>query len=63
VIPDFAEMYGIEATPELVRELRAARPTGIQLHRRNIETPDQVRELTASLRSELGGALEFAVRH
>jgi hypothetical protein len=63
MIPDFAEMYGIESTPELVRELRLARPTGIQLHRRNVETPDQVRELTASLRSELGGALEFAVRH
>jgi hypothetical protein len=56
-------MYGIEPTPELVKELRAARPTGIQLHRRNIETPDQVKELTESLRSELGGALEFAVRH
>jgi len=63
VIPDFAEMFGIEATPELVQELRAARPTGIQLHRRNIETPDQVRELTSSLRAELGRALEFAVRH
>jgi hypothetical protein len=63
VIPDFAEMYGIEATPELVKELRAARPTGIQLHRRNIDSPDQVRELTSSLRRELGGALEFAVRH
>lgn len=63
MIPDFAEMYGIESTPELLKELRAARPTGIQLQRRNIETPDQVRELTASLRSELGGVLEFAVRH
>lgn len=63
MIPDFAEMYGIEATPELVKELRVARPTGIQLHRRNIETPGQVRELTTSLRAELGGALEFAVRH
>jgi len=63
MIPDFAEMYGIEATPELVRELRAARPSGIQLHRRNIESPRQVRELTTSLREELGGALEFAVRH
>jgi hypothetical protein len=63
VIPDFAEMYGIEATAELVRELRAARPTGILLRRRNVETPQQVKELTSSLRSELGEALEFAVRH
>lgn len=61
MIPDFAEMYGIEATPELVRELRAAQPTGIHLQRRNIETPDQVRELVDSLRRDVG-PLEFAVR-
>jgi hypothetical protein len=62
VIPDFAEMYGIEATPELVRELRAAQPSGIHLQRRNIEDPSQVRDLIASLRREIG-PLEFAVRH
>ena len=55
-------MYGIEATTELIRELRAAQPTGIHLQRRNIETPDQVRDLIASLRREVG-PLEFAVRH
>lgn len=61
MIPDFAEMYGIESTPELVRELRAAQPTGLHLQRRNIETPDQVRELIDSLRRDVG-PLEFAVR-
>lgn len=54
-------MYGIESTPELVRELRAAQPSGIHLQRRNIETPDQVRELVESLRRDVG-PLEFAVR-
>jgi hypothetical protein len=63
LIPDFAEIYGIEATPELVRELRAAQPSGIHLIRRNIESPDQVRELVETLTRELGGDLEFAVRH
>jgi hypothetical protein len=63
LIPDFAEIYGIEATPELVRELRAAQPSGIQLLRRNIESPDQVRELVETVGRELGGNLEFAVRH
>jgi hypothetical protein len=61
VIPDYAEMYGIESTPELVRELRAAQPSGIHLQRRNIETPEQVRELVDSLRRDVG-PLEFAVR-
>lgn len=63
MIPDFAEIYGIDATPELVRELRSARPSGIQLFRRNVETPEQVRDLISALRSELGGPLDFAVRH
>jgi len=63
LIPDFAEMYGIEATSELVRELRAAHPSGIHLLRRNIETPDQVRELVRTLTRELGDGLDFAVRH
>jgi hypothetical protein len=63
VIPDFAEMYGIEATSELVRELRAAHPSGIHLLRRNIETPEQVRELVRTLTRELGDGLDFAVRH
>src|SRR5258706_3879220 len=63
VIPDFAEMYGIEPTPELVRELRAAQPSGIHLLRRNIETPEQVRTLVDLLTKELGDGLDFAVRH
>src|SRR5260370_1049018 len=42
-------MYGIEATPSLLRELRAAHPAGIRLLRRNIETPDQVRELASAV--------------
>src|SRR5262245_66650410 len=56
-------MYGIEATSELVRELRAAHPSGIHLLRRNIENPEQVRELVRTLTRELGDGLEFAVRH
>jgi len=63
VIPDFAEMYGIDATSELLRELRAAHPSGIHLLRRNIETPEQVRELVRTLTRELGDGLDFAVRH
>jgi hypothetical protein len=63
LIPDFAEIYGIEATPELVRELRAAQPSGIHLQRRNIESTDQVRELVEALARDLGGGLEFSVRH
>jgi hypothetical protein len=54
MIPDFAEMYGIEATSELVHELRTAtRPASIcsTEHR----DPDQVRELVRTLTSELGG--------
>src|SRR5438045_8932738 len=55
-------MYGIEATPSLLRELRAAQPAGIRLLRRNIETPDQVRVLASALRKELGDSIEIAVR-
>jgi hypothetical protein len=63
LIPDFAEIYGIETTPELALELRAAQPSGIHLLRRNIESADQVRELVEALARELGGGLEFSVRH
>ncbi len=58
-----AEIFGIETTPDLLRELRAARPSGVRLLRRNIETPEQVRDLAGSLRAELGAGLEIAVRH
>ncbi len=58
-----AELYGIEATAELLRELRTDRPDGVQLRRRNIETPAQVRELAAALRKEFGDRFEIAVRH
>lgn len=61
--PDFAEVYGIEASPELVRELRQSRPAGIHLMRRNVESPEQVRELTRALLRELGTPLDFAVEH
>jgi hypothetical protein len=57
------EIYGIDATPDLVRELRSGRPAGIHLLRRNIETPEQVAELVADLKAELGDDLEIAVRH
>ena len=58
-----AELYGIEATAELLLELRANRPDGVQLRRRNIETPAQVRELASELRKEFGERFEVAVRH
>jgi len=58
-----AELYGIDVTPELLRELRAERPDGVQLRRRNIETPQQVRELVGALRKEFGAGFEVAVRH
>jgi hypothetical protein len=56
-------MYGIDATPSQLRLLREGRPDGVLLVRRNIETPEQVRELTATLRKELGEGCEIAVRH
>jgi hypothetical protein len=58
-----AEIYGIEATPEMFRELKGGRPSGVHLLRRNIETPDQVRDLVAALRSEMGSGFDVAVRH
>lgn len=61
--PTLAEFLGIDATPELLRNLRQSRPAGVRLHRRNIETPDQVRELIGALRKELGDSLEVAVQH
>ncbi len=58
-----AELYGIDLTPELLRALQADRPDGVQLRRRNIETPQQVRELSGALRKEFGAGFEVAVRH
>jgi hypothetical protein len=58
-----AELYGIDVTPEMLRELREDRPDGVHLRRRNIETPQQVRELSAALRKEFGASFEIAVRH
>lgn len=58
-----AEMYGIEATAPLLQELRTRRPAGVHLLRRNIETPEQVRDLAAALRKDLGAGFEIAVRH
>jgi len=61
--PVFAPMYGIEATAPQLQKLRDDNAGGILLDRRNIETPDQVRELTRTLRKELGEGVEIAVRH
>jgi len=58
-----SEIYGIEATAPLLQELRTGRPAGVHLLRRNIETPEQVRDLASALRKELGAAFEIAVRH
>ena len=58
-----AEVYGIEVTPALLQELREARPAGVRLLRRNIETPEQVRELSAALRREFGAGFDIAVHH
>jgi len=58
-----AEVYGIEATPALLQELRETRPAGVHLLRRNIETPEQVRELAIALRNEFGAGFDVAVRH
>lgn len=58
-----AEVYGIEVTPALLQELREARPAGVHLLRRNIETPEQVREFAAALRSEFGAGFDIAVHH
>jgi len=63
VTSSLAEIYGIEASAELLRELRTVRPVGVHLRRRNIETPEQVRELSGALRREFGGRFEIAVRH
>lgn len=61
--PILAQMYGIDATPSQLKTLREGKPDGVLLVRRNIETPDQVRELTAALKKELGEQVEIAVRH
>jgi hypothetical protein len=63
VTPLLAQMYGIDATPAQLRVLREGRPDGVLLVRRNIETPEQVRELAGILRRELGEGCEIAVRH
>lgn len=58
-----AEVYGLEATPELLCGLKARPPDGVRLLRRNIETPEQVRDLADALRKEFGDSFEVAVRH
>lgn len=58
-----SEVYGIEATPDLLRSLEAERPDGVQLRRRNIETPEQVRDLVSALRKSFGERFVVAVRH
>lgn len=58
-----AEIYGLEATPALLEGLRETRPSGVRLLRRNVETPEQVRELAAALRAAMGADFDVAVRH
>ncbi|HVR82890.1 MAG TPA: glycoside hydrolase family 3 N-terminal domain-containing protein [Planctomycetota bacterium] len=58
-----AEVYGIEATPVLLEGLREGRPTGVHLLRRNIESPEQVRQLSAAIRTQMGAGFDVAVRH
>ncbi len=58
-----AEVYGIAATPALIRELKDGGATGVHLLRRNVESPGQVREFAAALRAELGASFDVAVRH
>jgi hypothetical protein len=58
-----AEVYGIDATPSLLRELKDGGATGVHLLRRNVESPGQVRELAGALREALGASFDVAVRH
>jgi hypothetical protein len=58
-----AEVYGIDATPALIRELKEGGATGVHLLRRNVESPGQVKDLAAALRAELGASFDVAVRH
>ncbi|SFZ85494.1 beta-N-acetylhexosaminidase [Devosia enhydra] len=49
-------MSGLALTAEEKSFLRDANPLGVFLFRRNVETPDQVRRLTAEIREALGRA-------
>lgn len=58
-----AEIHGIEATPGVIQTLRTRGAAGVHLLRRNIETPEQVLELSTALKAELGAGFDVAVRH
>jgi beta-N-acetylhexosaminidase len=47
-------LSGLAITAEEVAILRATPPAGVILFRRNVESPDQLRALTAAIREELG---------
>src|SRR5882672_6044216 len=61
--PVIAQFHGIHVTPALIDPLKAGKPDGVLLRRRNIETPEQVRQLCTTLKRELGEHLLIAVRH
>jgi len=50
-------------TPALIDPLKAGKPDGVLLRRRNIETPEQVRQLCTTLKRGAGEHLLIAVRH
>lgn len=59
----YTEFYGIEISESLIRDLRSRGSAGVRLLRRNVETPEQVKELTTALRKEMGAGFDVAVRH
>jgi beta-N-acetylhexosaminidase len=59
--PAIIGLSGLTLTAEEVALLRAERPFGIVLFRRNVDTPAQLRALTASLRDLLGEATPILV--
>jgi hypothetical protein len=63
VTPVLAQIYGIELTGPQRDRLRETRPDGVFLQRRNVETPEQVRDLAAALREAVGERLDVAVAH
>jgi beta-N-acetylhexosaminidase len=61
MIPAFLGLAGPSLTPEERALFRAADPAGYILFRRNIETPEQVRALTASLADLAGRSLPILI--
>ncbi|KAB7646414.1 glycoside hydrolase family 3 N-terminal domain-containing protein [Polymorphobacter fuscus] len=59
--PTFLGLEGLALTPDETALFRAADPAGYILFKRNIDTPDQVRALTASLTDLAGRALPILI--